>query len=45
MKYLLVTLGSIGDFMPFLAVADALRQRGHQVVIASHGGYAALAQG
>jgi UDP:flavonoid glycosyltransferase YjiC (YdhE family) len=45
MKYLLVTLGSIGDLMPFLAVADALRQRGHQVVIASNAGYAALVTG
>jgi UDP:flavonoid glycosyltransferase YjiC (YdhE family) len=41
-KYLLVTIGSIGDLMPFLAVADALRQRGHTVVIASNAGYAAL---
>lgn len=45
MKYLLVTLGSIGDVMPFLAVADALRQRGHQAVIASNAGYAGLVQG
>jgi UDP:flavonoid glycosyltransferase YjiC (YdhE family) len=45
MKYLLVTLGSIGDLMPFLAVADALRQRGHAPVIASHAGYAQLVQG
>lgn len=42
MKYLLVTIGSIGDLMPFLAVADALRQRGHKVVIAANAGYAAL---
>lgn len=45
MKFLLVTLGSIGDLMPFLAIADALRQRGHQVVIASNAGYAALVRG
>jgi rhamnosyltransferase subunit B len=45
MKFLLVTLGSIGDLMPFLAIADALRQRGHQVVIASNAGYAALVSG
>jgi rhamnosyltransferase subunit B len=45
MKFLLVTLGSIGDLMPFLAVADALRQRGHTSVIASHAGYAALVRG
>ncbi len=45
MKYLLVTLGSIGDLMPFLAVADSLRQRGHRVAIASNAGYAALVTG
>ena len=45
MKYLLITLGSIGDMMPFLAVADALRQRGHQAVIASNAGYAGLVRG
>jgi len=45
MKFLLVTLGSIGDLMPFLAVADTLRQRGHQVVLASNAGYAALVRG
>jgi UDP:flavonoid glycosyltransferase YjiC (YdhE family) len=42
LKYLLTTIGSIGDLMPFLAVADALRQRGHQVVIGANAGYAAL---
>ncbi len=45
MKFLVVTLGSIGDLMPFLAIGDALRQRGHQVVIASNAGYAALVRG
>jgi rhamnosyltransferase subunit B len=45
MKFLLVTLGSIGDLMPFLALADALRHRGHSAVIASHAGYAALVRG
>jgi UDP:flavonoid glycosyltransferase YjiC (YdhE family) len=30
--------------MPFLAVAEALRRRGHEVVIASHAGYAQLVQ-
>ena len=45
MKFLLVTLGSIGDLMPFLALADALRHRGHDVAIASHAGYAALVRG
>ena len=42
--FLLMTLGSLGDFMPFLALADRLRQRGHRVVIASNAGYAAMAQ-
>ncbi|HWX89367.1 MAG TPA: glycosyltransferase, partial [Rhizomicrobium sp.] len=42
MKFLLVTLGSIGDLFPFLAVGEALRQRGHTVVIASNAGYGAL---
>ena len=42
MKFLIATVGSIGDVLPFLAVAEALRQRGHTVVIASNAGYAAL---
>src|ERR1700748_1207772 len=45
MKFLIVTLGSIGDLMPFLAVAERLRARGHQAVIASNAGYAKLVQG
>jgi len=45
MKILAVTLGSIGDLMPFLAVAETLRARGHEVLFASNGGYAALVQG
>jgi len=42
MKFLLVTLGSVGDILPFLAVAETLRQRRHQVIIASNAGYGAL---
>jgi rhamnosyltransferase subunit B len=42
MKFLIATVGSIGDVLPFLAVAEVLRQRGHTVVIASNAGYAAL---
>ena len=42
MKFLIVTVGSIGDLLPFLAIAEALRKRGHTVVIASNAGYAAL---
>ena len=44
MRILVATLGSIGDLMPFLAVAEALRRRGHEVIIASHAGYAPLVQ-
>jgi UDP:flavonoid glycosyltransferase YjiC (YdhE family) len=43
-QVLLVTLGSIGDLMPFLAVAERLRARGHGCVIASNAGYAPLVQ-
>ncbi|HEY2010478.1 MAG TPA: nucleotide disphospho-sugar-binding domain-containing protein [Rhizomicrobium sp.] len=44
MNFLVMTLGSIGDFFPYLAVAEGLRQRGHRVVLASNAGYAGLAQ-
>jgi UDP:flavonoid glycosyltransferase YjiC (YdhE family) len=44
MRILVITLGSIGDLMPFLAVAEALRRRGHEVIIAGQAGYAALVQ-
>jgi rhamnosyltransferase subunit B len=44
MRILVVTLGSIGDLIPFLAVAEALRQRGHDVIVGSNAGYAALVQ-
>jgi UDP:flavonoid glycosyltransferase YjiC (YdhE family) len=42
MKILLVTLGSIGDLLPFLPIAEGLRLRGHTPVIASNAGYAQL---
>lgn len=45
MQFLLVTLGSIGDLMPYLVVADRLRARGHRCIIASNAGYAQLVQG
>ncbi|WP_066477847.1 MULTISPECIES: glycosyltransferase [unclassified Sphingomonas] len=35
----LVTLGSIGDLLPFLAVGKALRKRGHAVIVATHDEY------
>jgi UDP:flavonoid glycosyltransferase YjiC (YdhE family) len=44
LQVLLVTLGTIGDVMPFLAVAEKLRARGHACVIASNAGYAQLVQ-
>ena len=44
MNFLAMTLGSIGDFFPFLAIAEELRRRGHRVVLASNAGYAGLAQ-
>lgn len=45
MKILVVTLGSIGDLMPFLAVAETLRARGHVVVFATNAGYAPVVRG
>lgn len=44
MNFLAMTLGSIGDLFPFLAIAEGLRQRGHRVVLASNAGYAGLAR-
>lgn len=44
LQILIATLGSIGDVMPFLAVAERLRARGHSCVIASNAGYAQLVQ-
>lgn len=44
MRVLVATLGSIGDLMPFLAVAEALRRRGHEIICASNAGYAALVE-
>jgi UDP:flavonoid glycosyltransferase YjiC (YdhE family) len=44
LQVLLITLGTIGDVMPYLAVAERLRARGHRSVIASNAGYAPLVQ-
>jgi len=44
MNFLAMTLGSIGDFFPFLAIAEGLRRRSHRVVLASNAGYAGLAR-
>jgi rhamnosyltransferase subunit B len=45
LQVVLATLGSIGDLMPFLTVAERLRARGHACIIASNAGYAQLVQG
>jgi UDP:flavonoid glycosyltransferase YjiC (YdhE family) len=45
MKVLILTLGSVGDLMPFLAVAEGLRAGGHDCVIASNAGYELLVRG
>jgi UDP:flavonoid glycosyltransferase YjiC (YdhE family) len=42
MRIFAVTLGSIGDLMPFIAVASALSARGHDIVFASNDGYETL---
>ncbi len=39
MRFLLATLGSLGDLHPFLAVGRAMRERGHEVILASHPHY------
>ena len=36
MKMIIVTLGSMGDVLPFIALGIALRQRGHEVTVLSH---------
>src|SRR5579871_4685984 len=33
-RYLIVTLGSLGDLLPFLTIAEALVARGHEVSVA-----------
>ncbi|MBF0279901.1 MAG: glycosyltransferase family 1 protein [SAR324 cluster bacterium] len=36
MKMILVTLGSMGDVLPFIALGIRLRQRGHEVTVLGH---------
>ena len=36
MKMILVTLGSMGDVLPFIALGITLRQRGHDVTVLGH---------
>lgn len=44
MKFAVVTLGSAGDLHPFLAVARALLERGHEVHVLSQAPYAPAVQ-
>lgn len=39
MRALLITTGSLGDFLPFVGVARALRARGHEAVLFGGGAY------
>lgn len=39
MKAILATVGSLGDLLPYMVVAESLRLRGHQVVVATNQGY------
>ena len=45
MRYSLLTVGSRGDTQPYLALAMALKARGHQVRLCAPSNFAALAQG
>jgi rhamnosyltransferase subunit B len=42
MNILIITLGSLGDLLPFLTVAKELKQRKHVVTIATNAGYETL---
>lgn len=39
-RILFATFGSLGDLHPYLAVAVALRRRGHRPLIATHASHA-----
>src|SRR6202011_3834985 len=39
MQILLITIGSFGDLLPFLAVGKALAARGHAITIATNSEY------
>lgn len=43
MRITLLTYGSLGDFQPFLALADGLQKAGHQPLLAGPGRFAPLA--
>ena len=40
-RIVITTIGSLGDLHPKIAIAIALRQRGHDIVFATHKGYQA----
>ena len=40
-RIVVTTIGSLGDLHPKIAIALELRQRGHDVVLATHKGYQA----
>ncbi len=45
MRVLIAALGSHGDLLPFIGIAQVLRERGHDVRIYSNGQYADLVRG
>lgn len=44
MRVLLVTTGSLGDFLPFVGVARAVRARGHEAILFGGGAYERFAK-
>jgi rhamnosyltransferase subunit B len=44
MRVLLVSTGTAGDLLPFIAVGKALRERGHQVTVLGNGYYQDVAE-
>jgi len=44
-RILLATIGSLGDLHPYIALGKALLERGHRVVLATHGFYRAKVEG
>ena len=44
MRFILSSIGTLGDILPFLEVAGALRNRGHQVALLANGHFQPLAE-
>jgi rhamnosyltransferase subunit B len=44
MRVLLVTTGSLGDFLPFVGLARALKARGHEAILLGGGAYERFAR-